>query len=285
MMQRRDGFGLFTAAGFLASLMLLWSVACAPASEAANSSQTSPAEKLTVFAAISLSEAFSEIAAEFERANVGASVDLNLAGSQRLRTQLEHGARGDVFASADAEQMNLAMDSRLVDGNPAIFATNELVVIVPKGKTPGRVTSVADLGNPRIKLALALPDVPAGRYAREMISKLDIRDSAPNGQLAARIMANVVTLEPNVRGAANKVALGEVDAGVVYATDARAEFIANRVRVIPIPQAANVNAEYPMTALRDAIEPRLAADFIRFVLSSKGQAILESHGFGPAVGQ
>ncbi len=283
-MKRQGGFGLSTAAGFLVTLILLWSMACAPASEAANSSPTSPAEKLTVFAAISLSEAFGEIAAEFERANAGVSVNLNLAGSQRLRTQLEHGARGDVFASADAEQMNLAMDSRLVDGDPVIFATNELVVIVPKGKTPGRVTSVADLGNPRIKLALALPEAPAGRYAREMISKLDIGNSEPNGQLAARIMANVITLEPNVRAAANKVALGEVDAGVVYATDAKAEFIANRVRVIPIPAAANVSAEYPMAVLRDAVEPRLAGEFVRFVLSSKGQAILESHGFGPAAG-
>ena len=161
-------------------------------------------------------------------------------------------------------------------------------MIVPKDQTPGsvaseRVTSVHDLGNQGIKLALALPDVPAGGYAQEMISNLETGGTTPDGQLVSRIMANVVTLESNVRGVATKVALGEVDAGVVYATDADAKFVRDRVKVIPIPESSNVMAEYPMAALREAGNPRLAVEFIRFVLSSRGQPILESHGFGPAV--
>ena len=241
---------------------------------------------MTVFAAISLSEAFAEIVTDFESENPGVSVDLNLAGSQRLRTQLEHGARGDVFASADQKQMDLAEEGGVVDGRPVVFATNRLAVIVPKGDRAGSITSVHDLGNRGIKLALALPDVPAGGYAREMISRLESGEKTgqitSGQQLASKIIANVVTLEPNVRGVATKVALGEVDAGVVYMTDVSTDYIRDRVRLIPIPDQSNVVVAYPIAALREAGNSLLAETFIGFVLSARGQSILGSHGFGPA---
>ncbi len=267
--------------------ILLLSTGCVPASGAANDELSGSAVELTVFAAISLSEAFTEIAKEFEAGNPGVSVNLNLAGSQRLRTQLEHGAHGDVFASADQRQMSLAKASGVLDGKPVIFATNGLVVIVPKEPNrvsvlSERVTSVHKLGDEGIKLALALPDVPAGRYSRVMIANLETGETPVGLHLAARIMANVVTLEPSVRGVATKVALGEVDAGVVYSTDAGAKYVRDRVRVIPIPETSNVIAEYPIAALNEARHPRTAEEFILFVLSPKGQSVLGSHGFGPA---
>ena len=163
-------------------LIFMVSLACIPASGAsggANGAAHRASGKLTVFAAISLSETFAEIAAEFELENPGVSVSLNLAGSQRLRTQLEHGARGDVFASADQKQMDLAEEGGLVDGKPVVFATNRLAVIVPKGGPVGRVADAHDLGDQGIKLSLALPDVPAGRYAREMIYNLENPESPP----------------------------------------------------------------------------------------------------------
>ena len=262
-------------------LIILAAISCIPPASGAGAGPMATGS-LTVFAAASLSEAFAEIAAEFELENPGVSVALNLAGSQRLRTQLEHGARGDVFASADQRQMDLAQKGDVVDGEPVVFATNRLAVIVPKGKSSRRVTDVYDLGDEGIKLAIALPDVPAGKYAREMISSLENVENASDRQLATRIMANVVTLEPNVKGVATKVALGEVDAGVVYVTDVLTNYIQDRVRVIPIPGRSNVVAVYPIAVLRESRSPLLAGEFIRFVLSSKGQSILGSHGFGPA---
>lgn len=266
----------------MATLIFMMSVACAPASGAAIDPIATTTGTLTVFAAVSLSEAFSEIATEFESANPAVSVDLNLVGSQRLRTQLEHGARGDVFASADQRQMSLAAANGILEGKPVVFATNQLAVIVPNDDSFGRVIQVNDLGKQGIKLALALPDVPAGGYAREMISKLESLETAPDAHLGSKIMANVVTLEPSVRGVAAKVALGEVDAGVVYVTDVSTGYIRDRVRVISIPDGSNVVAAYPIAALREARDPSSAENFIRFVLSSKGQSILRSHGFGPA---
>ena len=263
----------------LVVLILLLATACASASGAANDPSPGPSGKLTVFAAISLSEAFAQITKRFESDNPGVSVDLNLAGSQRLRTQLEHGARGDIFAAADQMQMNLARASGIVEGEPVVFATNRLVVIVPIGESTGRIATVHDLGDRGIKLALAHPDVPAGGYARNMIAKLAAGKSPPDAQLSSKIDANVVTLEPNVRAVAAKVALGEVDAGVVYLTDVSTDYIRDRVRVITIPEGSNVVAVYPMAQLREAGNPLLAERFIRFVLSSKGQTILESHGF------
>jgi molybdate transport system substrate-binding protein len=272
---------------FLAASVWGLSMGCGPASGAADGSLAGSTGELAVFAAVSLSEAFSEIATEFESRNPGVAVNLNLAGSQRLRTQLEHGARADVFASADQKQMNLAKASGVLangipGGKPAVFATNRLVVIVPVGQNNPRVTSIDDLAGKGIKLALALPDVPAGGYAREMISDLGVRETPPDLQLAEKIMANVVTLETNVRSVAAKVALGEVDAGVVYSTGAAADFVRGRVRVIPIPEASNVTAAYLIAALREARNPLLAEGFIFFVLSPKGQSILATHGFGPA---
>lgn len=270
----------------MSSLISMNSISCLAASDSTGVSGGARSTRtLTVFAAISLRGAFDEIAGEFERANPGVSVVQNLEGSQRLRTQLEHGARADVFASADQKQMDLADAGGMLEGPAVSFATNGLAVIVPIGNGP--VTDLKDLGNQGVKLSLASPDVPAGGYARHMIAKLGTREGDPDPRLASppltsRIMANVVTLETNVSAVATKVALGEVDAGVVYMTDVVAEHVMGRVRVITIPENSNVVAAYPVAALRESNDPRLANDFIRFLLSPVGQSILESHGFGPA---
>ena len=123
---------------------------------------------LTVFAAASLNEAFAEIAAEFELENPGVSVALNLAGSQRLRTQLEHGARGDVFASADQRQMKLAQEGGVVDGEPVVFATHRLAVSVPQGEPGRRVTDVYDLGGEWSQRSSPLPGCPWGNYTPDV---------------------------------------------------------------------------------------------------------------------
>jgi len=247
-------------------MALLLTAACAYQPDAASGDGS---RELTVFAAASLGNAFPEIADAFVAEHPGASVTFNFAGSQRLRTQLDFGARADVFASAD----------------PAPFAGNSLVVIVPVPGTLAGLNSAVtiqrleDLAGNGVKLALALPEVPAGRYALALLRNLEAQYPALEPGYASRVMDNVVTLEPNVRGVLQKVALGEVDAGIVYRTDAATEYAAGKVQVVSIPQGSNIVAEYPIAVLRDAANPVLAKEFARFLLGERAQAILKSYGF------
>ncbi|MCI0865441.1 MAG: molybdate ABC transporter substrate-binding protein [Chloroflexi bacterium] len=262
-----------------AAALLLWLLACGGAAEPAN-------RELMVFAAASLSNLFPQVATAFQQQHPGVSVKFNFAGSQRLRTQLEHGARADVFASADQDQMELAMESGLLSGEPVPFASNRMVVIVPQGDrledpaTRTTVRSLEDLANPGVKLVVALPAVPAGKYALEAIQRLGNAGNGFPSDYSQKVRANVVSQEPNVRGVVQKVVLNEVDAGVVYQTDARVEHVASKVAAIQIPDWANPSASYPIGVLRDAAEPDLAGAFVEFLRSPEGRLILRGHGFG-----
>lgn len=227
---------------------------------------------LTVFAAASLTDAFTELAAAYEVANPGATVLLNFAGSQALRTQIEQGAQADVFASANDRHMQSLVDAGLIDAQAvADFATNRLVVIVP-ASNPAAVVTLDDLARPGIKLVLAAADVPVGNYTRQMLANA-------GDEFAQAVLANVVSEETNVRVVLNRVVLGEADAGIVYATDARAG--GADVLTIDIPDPLNVPASYPLAPLSASRQPDNAARFVDFVLSAEGQAILASYGFGP----
>jgi molybdate transport system substrate-binding protein len=253
-------------------------------------------EALTVFAAASLTEAFAEVAGAFEKAHPGVSVDLNFAGSQRLRVQLEHGARADVFASADERQMDLARASGLLGGEAVDFAGNRLVFIVsmpatgdPKeqddrspspgasGAGPPAIGSIDGLARKGLKLVLAHPEVPAGGYARAVIQNMS-EDPRFGPDYARRLLDNVVSEELNVRSVLQKVVLGEADAGIVYFSDTLG---VSNIDVIPVPEEANVVARYPMAILRGSVRPETARAFVQFVTSAEGRAILRDHGFGP----
>ena len=235
------------------------------------------ASRVTVFAAASLAEVFAEIAEEFEAHNDEVTVKLNFAGSQVLRSQLELGAAADVFAPADVVQMGMAMEGGLVDGEPVIFATVPLAVIAA-GKGSGRVNNLADLARPGARLVLAHPGVPVGGYSRQLLDSL----SVPGGlgsDFSAKVYQNVVSEEPNVRNVEQKVVLGEADAGIVYRPLALAAAASGSVRIIPVPEAHNVVASFPIAVLRESNRQEAAADFVEFVLSEPGQEILRSHGF------
>ncbi|NQW22482.1 MAG: molybdate ABC transporter substrate-binding protein [SAR202 cluster bacterium] len=233
---------------------------------------------LKVMAASSLTQAFQDLARDFEAANPGVSVKLEFGGSQRLRSQLEFGAKADVFASADHQQMDLVVAAGLTDNLPLDFASNTLVVIaVPKSL----VSELADLARPGVRLALAQASVPVGAYSRLALQNLANDDSIGLGSaFMDAALANLVSEEPNVRTVAQKVALGEVDAGIVYQTDVSVAEMAGAIRVIPIPQQANVNAQYPITVLQNASDTELAREFVSFVLSETGQRRLAEQGFG-----
>jgi molybdate transport system substrate-binding protein len=234
---------------------------------------------ITVFAASSLTEAFSEIGDAFEDAHSGTSVEFNFDGSQALRTQLEQGARADLFASANTSQMDMAVESGVVASDSEIFARNRLVVIVPKDN-PGAIQSLQDLANPGIKLVLANEDVPVGAYSRRFLDKASA-DPAFGAGYRDDVLANLVSEESNVRQVAAKVQLGEADAAIVYTSDVT-EDLAEDVATIEIPDALNEIATYPIALTAEPGSPSAAQAFIEFVLSEQGQAILVRHGFLPA---
>lgn len=228
---------------------------------------------LTVFAAASLREAFDTLGATFERAHPGAKVRFNFAGSQELRTQLEHGAPADVFASADTRHMDAARDAGLVD-SPTVFATNAPVIVVPSDD-PGKVRSLADLASVK-RLVIGAPEVPIGAYTLQILERARGQAGA---DFPARVQARVVSRELNVRQVLTKVTLGEADAGIVYRSDARSA--GARVRVIEIPAEVNVPAEYPIAAVTQAPHRELARQWVALVTGPEGQAVLTRAGFGP----
>ena len=230
---------------------------------------------LTVFAAASLAEAFTEIGTGFEAANPGVRVTFSFAGSQALRTQIEQGAPADVFASANMTEMEtLVADGHVASGTSQVFVNNKLVVILPAENTAG-LANLADLARPGVKLVLAAEEVPVGRYSRQA---LDQMNSSFGSDFSNQVLANVVSNEENVRQVVAKVQLGEADAGIVYTSDAVA---VPALKKIEIPAELNILAEYPIAALIRSEETDLADAFITHILSAAGQATLQKWGFSP----
>jgi molybdate transport system substrate-binding protein len=234
---------------------------------------TPSAQILNVFAAASLTDAFNEIAAAFQTQNEGVEVAFNFASSSTLATQITQGAPVDVFASADLPQMQVVVDAGLVQGEPIIFTRNRLVVITP---SDSEIMTLEDLANPGVLLVLAEANVPAGKYSREILEKLNTTYGAG---FSESVLANLVSEEPNVRQVATKVELGEADAAIVYVTDAA---LLENVRTIDIPDEANVIATYPVATINTSEQSELARAFVDFVLSQEGQGVLGKYGFLPS---
>lgn len=254
------------------------SPAAPTAAPAAVSAAVSPAS-LTVFAAASLTEAFGELGRQFEAQHPGVTVVFNFAGSQQLAQQLAQGAPADVFASANERQMQAALGSgRVAAGSPQTFVRNKLVIVTPVDN-PAGLASLQDLAAPGLKLVLAAREVPVGQYSQEFL-ELAGQDPSLGSGYAAAVTQNVVSYEENVRAVLSKVSLGEADAGIVYATDAASA--GDTVRSLPIPEALNVVASYPLASVADSAQAALAAQFVALVLSPEGQAVLMRYGFDGA---
>lgn len=248
-----------------------------PAKASASSSR--PTTELTVFAAASLTEAFQEIARDFEAANPGAKGTFNFGGSNDLAAAIVNAAPADVFASANQTQMDLVVKAGRIDPELAHpFARNRLIVIVPKDN-PAHVARLQDLAKPGLKLVLAAKEVPVGQYARDFLGKAG-RDRAFGPDYPAAVLANVVSNEQDVKAVLNKVALGEADAGIVYTTDVTPG-AAGKVGRLDIPDALNSIATYPIAPLRAAPNPDLARKFVDYVLAPPGQVVIARYGFIP----
>lgn len=265
---------------FLA-LLLVALAACTPLSPAAPSAagEAAPARVLTVYAAASLKDAFEALEPGFEAANPGVDVVFNLAGSQQLAQQLASGAPGDLFASANARQMNVAIEAgRVAAGTAQIFVGNHLVVVAP-ADNPAGLESLGDLAQPGLKLVLADAAVPVGEYSLAVLENAEASGSFAAG-FAEVVTANVVSYEENVRAVLNKVVLGEADAGIVYTSDVMPS-VSDQVVLIEIPADINVLATYPVAVLTDAELPDAAQAFVDLLLAPEGQAVLGEFGFLP----
>ena len=232
---------------------------------------------LTVFAAASLTDAFTELGQVFEIENEAGQVVFNFAGSSQLAVQLREGAVADVFASANEMQMMTAVSAKRIQANTVQpFATNQLSLIVP-ADNPANITNLADLANPGVQLVLAVPGVPVRDYTDALLQTLpsDFQD---------KVYANLVSEGQNVRQVVAQIALGEADAAIVYRSDVTPS-VAESVQQIPLPEAQSVLAIYPLAIVDDAPQPELAQQFIDFILGTEGQAILTKWGFGSPPGE
>lgn len=271
-MRRRSRY-LFLAPVALAILLI--SLAAGLGRAAQPHTHAEAGDSLTVFAAASLTEAFTTIGNDFARAN-HISVKFNFGGSDALVTQLAQGAPADVFASANQAQMTLASQKGLLDSTPQVFARNRLIVIVPRSN-PAHIHSLADLGRPGVSLVLAAPAVPAGKYARAAFAKW-AADKAFGANFLSRILANVKSNETDVKAVTAKVSLGEADAGIVYVTDVVPN-VAAKVLTIEIPPALNQIASYPIAVTKSSGNAELARRFIAYVRSPAGKLVLAGQGF------
>jgi molybdate transport system substrate-binding protein len=277
---------------FLSVLIAIVMVSCTPAATPMTAPIPIPAiqesvptkvelKTLTVLAAASLTESFTELGKLFETQNPGVTVTFNFAGSQQLAQQLGEGADADVFASASKKYMDAAIESKSVIADDAkTFAKNRLVVIFPKDN-PAGLMELKDLTKTGVKLDLADKVVPVGQYSLDFLDKA-IKDPAFDPQFKDNVIKNVVSYEDNVKTVLNKVVLGEVDAGIVYVTDITTE-AAKKVGTIEIPDALNTIANYPIAPISDTKNPELAKAFVTLVLSPDGQAIMAKYGFIPAI--
>lgn len=246
------------------SVVAAVTVSLAACGSAPDGRTSSPARTgaITVFAAASLTEAFTTLGRRFEEANPGAAITFVFGSSSSLAVQITEGAPADVFASASASTMDAVVESDVAE-TPTTFAQNVLEIAVPPDN-PANVTGLVDLEDPAVTVALCQPDVPCGALAATVLR-------------AAGVAVEPITLEADVKAVLTKVRLGEVDAGLVYATDVLAA--GDEVTGIDVPADVNASTRYPIATISGSRSPGLAQAFVDYVLSADGAAALTAAGF------
>ena len=243
------------------------------------SSASPEAPQLTIMAAASLTEAFTEIETVYESLH-DVDVIYSFAGSQQLAQQILSGAPVDVFASANQKQMDLIIEEGSISPDTVrVFAHNLLVIIFP-ARNPADIQDMADLARPGVSIVLASEEVPVGRYTRAYLDKA-ANDAALGAAFRTGVMDNIVSYENNVKSVLTKVMLDEADAGIVYLSDLTGPAI-EQLGSIEIPEHLNVTAAYSIAPLKTSIHPDQVQEFIDFVLSDPGQEIIMDNGLLPA---
>jgi molybdate transport system substrate-binding protein len=247
----------------LLSAAVLVSVAgCSSSSKKKDDSGGALSGGITVYAASSLTEAFTTIATQFEAAHKGTKITFNFAASGTLATQINQAAPADVFASAAPKNMDTVVKAGNAS-NPVNFVKNTGEIAAAPGN-PANITSVADLAKSGVKVALCEPTVPCGVVASEVFK---------NASVTVKAAAN----EPDVKSTLAVVESGEVDAGIVYVTDVKAA--GSKVVGIEIPATQNATTEYPIATLKGSKDAALAKAFVDYVTSAAGQKVLTAAGF------
>jgi molybdate transport system substrate-binding protein len=219
--------------------------------------------EVVVFAAASLTDAFTEIGDAFVAERPDADVTFSFAASSELATQVVEGAPADVYASADLATMDRLTEAGAAAGEPVVFAANSSTIVVEPGNPLG-IGSVADLADPDLVLVTCAPEVPCGAYAARIFDEAGV-EVTPD------------SFEENVKAVVTKVALGEADAGIAYETDVAVA--ADDVDGVVIPPELNVVADYPIVVTAEAPNPGGARAFVDFVTGDTAGDILESFGF------
>jgi molybdate transport system substrate-binding protein len=246
----------------IAGVVILILAACGGGPPQSVSTSTPPST-VTVAAAASLTEAFTEIGKEFEATKPGTTVIFSFGSSATLATQIEEGAPVDVFAAANPATMKTVTDVGAAEP-PTNFASNILQIAVPKGN-PGRITGLKDFANKSKKIAICAPQVPCGTAAVKVFA-------------AAKITPAPDTLEQDVKATLQKVSSNEVDAALVYRTDVIAA--KDTVDGLEFPEARQAVNVYPIAVLKGSMSAAAAQQFVDYVLSADGQAVLRRAGFG-----
>lgn len=268
---------LISLAAGITILALLAAAGCTAAQPVTQ--QERQKTEITVFAAASLSGAMTGIAKEYEAAHPDTRIVLNFDGSQALRTQLEQGARADLFLSANTKHMTaLQGEGLIVNDSVRVFVKNRLALMVPKDNR-ANITGLSDLATPGIRLVIGTKEVPFGEYTRQALGKM-ANDPAFGPEYTSAVMKNVVSEDPAVTALVAKIRLGEADAGIAYASDV-SEGDKALVTMLPIPDRYNVIAEYPLGIVQESTAKDQATAFAQFITSSEGNAILTRYGFAP----
>jgi molybdate transport system substrate-binding protein len=252
--------------GCLAAVLLLTSLgACGSSSPKAGSGSSGGVTrtKLTVFAASSLTLAFTKLGKQFEASHKGVTVTFSFGGSSDLVAQLQQGAPADVFASADTANMDKAVSAHLVDGVPVKFASNTLEIAVPPSN-PAGIASLKDLAKQGVKVVVCAPEVPCGAAAQKV-------------ERSAKVTIKPVSEEQSVTDVLGKVESGEADAGLVYVTDVQAA--GSKVKGITFSASSSAVNVYPIAALSGSKNKNLAKAFVQLVTGSAGQSVLAHDGF------
>ncbi len=251
-----------------ATTLLLAGAGCSttaePGGSAGGSPSSGPPTTVTVFAAASLKTTFTTLGQQFESSHAGAEVTFSFGGSSDLVTQLQQGAPGDVFASADTTSMDKASADDLVKASPVNFASNTLAIAVPPDN-PAMITSFADLARAGVKVVVCAPQVPCGAATQKV-------------EAATGVDITPVSEESSVTDVLNKVTSGEADAGLVYKTDVQTA--GDKVLGVPFPESSEAVNVYPIAVLAGSEDAELAQEFVDLVTGDAGRQVLADAGFG-----
>lgn len=263
VIERLPRFARVLLAGMLGVSLTLAAGCGSDDDSGSKSSSDGGGKTLFVFAAASLTETFTSLGKTFEAAHPGVKVKFNFGGSSTLAQQITQGAPADVFAAANPTTMKMVTDAKDAAGQPQVFVRNRLEIAVPPSN-PGKVKTLKDLTNPKIKVVECAKEVPCGAAAIKALA-------------AAKLTVKPVSLEEDVKAALSKVQLNEADAALVYRTDVQAA--GGKVTGIDFPEAAQAINDYPIATLAKAPQPDLANQFVQLVLSDQGKSVLNQAGF------